>query len=103
MDTSNEAYMNYLFGLLACYAVWVCGRLWVRTPPGAVVRKVFHRARILVRFPLLKCPSTPNYKFGSPQWGSVSCIMIRPSASPSYEASSHVYNYAYSGKSSCYY
>ena len=34
-------------------------------------------------------------EISSPPWGSVS---YRPSASPSYEASSHVKNYAYSGK-----
>ena len=40
-----------------------------------------------------KCSSIPNYK--SSPWRSVS---YRPTVSPSYEASSHVKNYAYSGK-----
>ena len=62
-----------------------------------IVRRVYHPTRKLVRFSLLKCPSIPNSKFGtmSSSWGSVS---YRPSASSSYEASSHVNNYAYSGK-----
>ena len=62
-------------------APWVCWRSWVRTPVGPIVRRVFHPARKLARFPLLKCPSIPNS-------GSRPCY--RPSASPSYEASTHV-------------
>ena len=34
-----------------------CGRSWVRAPAGAIVRRVFHPTRKLVRFSLLKCPS----------------------------------------------
>ena len=49
-------------GLLACFEVWVCGRSWVRAPAGAIVRRVFHPTRTLVRFSLLKCPSVPNSK-----------------------------------------
>ena len=67
------------------------GRGFVPTAE-AIVRRVFQPARKLVRFSLLKCPSIPNSK--SSMWGSVS---YGPSASPSYEASSHVNNYAYSG------
>ena len=33
--------------------------------PGAIVKRVFHPARKLVRFSLLKCPSISNSKFGS--------------------------------------
>ena len=42
--------------------VWVCGRSWVRAPTGAIVRRVFHPTRKLVRFSLVKCPSIPNSK-----------------------------------------
>ena len=61
----------------------------VHARPGAIVRRVFHPTRKLVRFSLLKCPSIPNSKFGTTYspWRSVS---YRPFASPSYEASSHV-------------
>ena len=48
--------------IIACYEVWVCGRSWVRAPAGAIVRRVFHRTRKLVRFSLLECPSIPNSK-----------------------------------------
>ena len=83
-------------GILACYEAWVCGRLWIRASARAIVRSVCHPAKKLVRFSLLKCPSIPNSKFGSrPHGGSVG---YRPSSSPSYEASSHVKNYAYSSK-----
>ena len=37
-------------------------RSWVRAPAGAIVRRVFHPTRKLVRFSLLKCPSIPNSK-----------------------------------------
>ena len=53
---------KYGVGLLACYEVWLCGRSWVRAPAGAIVRRVFHPTRKLVRFSLLKCPSIPNSK-----------------------------------------
>ena len=49
-------------GLLACYEVWMCGRSWVRAPAGAIVRRVFHQTRKLVRASLLKCPSILNSK-----------------------------------------
>ena len=61
-------------GLLACYEAWVCGRSWVRAPAGAIVRRVFHPAKKLVRLSLLKCPSIPNSKFGSRPRGEVSVI-----------------------------
>ena len=50
-------------GLLACYEVWVCGRLLVHAPDGAIVGSF--SSRKLVRFSLLKCPSIPNSKFGT--------------------------------------
>ena len=59
-------------------------------PGRTLVRKVFHHSRKLVRFTLLKCHTIQNSKFGS--------VSHRPSASPSYEASSHVNSYAYSDK-----
>ena len=64
--------------------------------PGQYMKSI-HPTRKLVRFSLLKCPSIINSKFGTTlsPWESVS---YRPSASPSYDASSHVKNYAYSGK-----
>ena len=49
-------------GLLDCYEVWVGGRSWVRAPAWAIVRRVFHPTRKLVRFYLLKCPSISNSK-----------------------------------------
>ena len=53
---------------------------WFVAQVGAIVRRVFHPARKLVRFSLLKFPNIPNSIFGSgPQWGSVS---YRPSAFP---------------------
>ena len=61
--------------------------------PGAILRRVFRPARKLVRLSLLKCPSIP-YSKSSP----LGSVTYRPSASPSYEASSHDKNYAYSGK-----
>ena len=54
-------------GLLACYEVWVCGRSWVRAPAGAIVRRVFHPTRKLVRFSLLKFPSILNSEIRSPR------------------------------------
>ena len=70
-------------GLLACYEVWVCGRSWVRATAGAIVKRVFHPAKKLVRFSLLNSEVVP-----------VGSVSYKPSASPSYEASSHVKNYA---------
>ena len=40
-------------------------KVWVSTPAGILVIRVFHPARKLVRLSLLKCP-IPNSKFGSP-------------------------------------
>ena len=54
--------VNYRLPMAERYEVWVCGRSWVRAPAGAIVKRVFHPTRKLVRFSLLKCPSLPNSK-----------------------------------------
>ena len=68
-------------------------------PDGAIVRRVFHPTRKLVRFSLLKCPSIPNSIFFLKYVVPVGkCKLQTICVSLLNEASSHVNNYAYSGK-----